>query len=48
VWILPLLEPAYMLAVAGAWLAVLILTNLAAWKIGHFDFPLAILSVIYV
>ena len=43
VWILPLLEPAYMLAVAGAWLAVLILTNLVSWKIGHFDFPLAIL-----
>ncbi len=43
VWVLPMLEPAYMLVVAGAWLTVLVLTNLVAWKVGHFDFPLAIL-----
>ena len=43
VWILPMLEPAFMLAVSGGWLAVLILTNLAAWKSLHYDLPLAIL-----
>ena len=43
VMILPRLEPAYMLAVAGAWLMLLVLSNLVAWKVGHFDFPLAIL-----
>lgn len=43
VWILPMLEPAFMLAVAGGWLAVLILINLAAWKAAHYDLPLAIL-----
>ncbi|PTQ89035.1 CHASE2 domain-containing protein [Agitococcus lubricus] len=43
IWILPRLEPAFMLAVAGGWLAVLILTNLAAWKSAHYDLPLAIL-----
>lgn len=43
VWILPMLEPAFMLAVSGGWLAVLILTNLAAWKSAHYDLPLAIL-----
>ncbi len=43
VWILPILEPAFMLAVAGGWFAVLILTNLAAWKSAHYDLPLAIL-----
>ena len=43
IWILPKLEPAFMLAVAGGWLGVLILTNLAAWKAAHYDLPLAIL-----
>lgn len=43
VFILPMLEPAYMLAVAGAWLALLVIANLVSWKVGHFDFPLAIL-----
>ncbi|MDO8414893.1 MAG: adenylate/guanylate cyclase domain-containing protein [Agitococcus sp.] len=43
VWILPMLEPAFMLAVSGGWFAVLILTNLAAWKSLHYDLPLAIL-----
>lgn len=43
VWILPTLEPAFMLAVSGGWFAVLILTNLAAWKSAHYDLPLAIL-----
>ena len=43
VMILPRLEPAYMLAVAGAWLMLLVLSNLVAWKVGHFDFSLAIL-----
>ena len=43
VFILPMLEPAYMLAVAGAWLTLLVIVNLVSWKVSHLDFPLAIL-----
>ncbi|HNP03205.1 MAG TPA: adenylate/guanylate cyclase domain-containing protein, partial [Agitococcus sp.] len=45
VFILPMLEPAYMLAVAGAWLTLLVIVNLVSWKVSHLDFPLAILVI---
>ncbi|MDP2228444.1 MAG: adenylate/guanylate cyclase domain-containing protein [Moraxellaceae bacterium] len=41
--ILPRLEPGYMIVVSGAWIAVLLLGNLALWKAARFDLPMAAL-----
>lgn len=40
-FILPRLEPGYMLLVTGAWFVVLLLGNFALWKAARLDLPMA-------
>lgn len=44
-FILPRLEPGYMLIITGAWFIVLLLGNFALWKAARLDLPLAAILI---